>query len=164
MIEIRKFDGHDWAGTWQIIKPVFRAGETYAFSPGMTEEEAHRVWIEIPMAVYVVIDDQNEIVGTYYIKPNQPKLGSHVCNCGYIVSKKATGKGIASRMCVHSQQKAVKLGFVAMQYNLVVSTNANAIHLWEKHGFNVVGTLPEAFRHTQLGLVDALVMYKKLMR
>ncbi len=113
MIEIRRFDEQDWSGTWRIIKPVFRAGETYAFSPGITEEEAHNVWIEIPKATYVAVNDGNEVLGTYYIKANQPELGSHVCNCGYIVSKLAGGKGIASRMCAHSQQEAVVLGFLS---------------------------------------------------
>ena len=113
------------------------------------------------VATYVA-EDNGEILGTYYIKPNQPALGAHVCNCGYIVSENVRGKGIASEMCEHSQREALTLGFKSMQYNLVVSTNETAIHLWKKQGFEVIGTLPEAFRHPQLGLVDALVMYKIL--
>ena len=162
IITIRSFREVDWAATWRIIAPVFRAGETYAFSPDITEEEAHKVWIETPTATYVAVDDSNEIIGTYYIKPNQPALGAHVCNCGYIVSENVRGKGIASEMCEHSQREAIALGFQSMQYNLVVSTNETAIHLWKRHGFEVIGTLQEAFRHPQIGFVDAFVMYKKL--
>jgi ribosomal protein S18 acetylase RimI-like enzyme len=162
MIKIRAFEEVDWSATWQVIEPVFRAGETYAFSPDITEENAHQVWIEKPSATFVAVDDNNEILGTYYIKPNQPGLGSHVCNCGYIVAEKARGKGIASEMCEHSQREAKSQGFRAMQYNLVVSTNEGAVRLWKRHGFEVIGTLPGAFRHPRLGYVDALVMYKQL--
>ncbi len=162
MINIRPFEEKDWMAAWQVIEPVFRAGETYAFSPDISEEEAYRVWVEMPSTTFVAIDENNKILGTYYIKPNQPALGAHVCNCGYIVAAKARGKGIASEMCKHSQQEAVALGFRAMQYNLVVSTNERAVRLWKRHGFDVIGILPKAFRHPRLGYVDALVMYKQL--
>ena len=99
---------------------------------------------------------------TYFIKPNQPGLGAHVCNCGYIVSENARGQGVASSMCGHSQEVAVELGFRAMQYNLVVSTNEGAIRLWEKFGFQIIGILPNAFNSKSAGYVDALVMYKQL--
>src|SRR5206468_9483856 len=118
------------------------------------------IWIDAPTATYVARAADDAIVGTYYVKPNQPGLGAHVCNCGYVVAPKAQGKGIASAMCEHSQREAVSLGFRAMQFNLVVSTNQRAIRVWQRHGFVVVGTLPRAFLHRQLGYVDALVMYK----
>jgi ribosomal protein S18 acetylase RimI-like enzyme len=162
MINIRPFEKRDWDATWRIIEPVFRAGETYAFSPDITKEEAHKAWVEVPLATFVAVDKNNDVLGTYYIKPNQPALGAHVCNCGYIVSEDARGKGIAAEMCEHSQREAVSRGFRAMQYNLVVSTNEGAVRLWKRHGFQVIGTLPKAFRHPQLGFVDAFVMYKQL--
>ena len=162
MIKIRPFEEADWAATWQIIEPVFRAGETYAFSPDITEEEARNVWVEKPSATFVAVDENNEVIGTYYMKPNQPALGAHVCNCGYVVAEDSRCKGVASEMCELSQREAIFQGFRAMQYNLVVSTNEGAVRLWKRHGFQVVGTLPKAFRHHQLGFVDASVMYKQL--
>ena len=162
-MEIKKYQDAEWNQLWSIISTVFREGETYAFSPDITEEEAHRAWIESPTDTYVAVDDDNVILGTYIIKPNQPTLGSHVCNCGYIVTESARGKGVATRMCEHSQREAVRLGFRSMQYNLVVSTNEGAIQLWKKLGFEVVGVLSEAFNSKSLGYVDALVMYKKLL-
>lgn len=162
MFSIRPVSANDWKALWAIMAPVFRAGETYAFSPDITESEAYTVWVETPVATYVAVDDNDAILGTYYLKPNQAALGAHVCNCGYIVARQAQGRGIASRMCAHSQQEALRQGFRAMQYNLVVSTNERAIRLWKKHGFAVIGALPAAFQHPRLGLVDALVMYKTL--
>ncbi len=161
-MNIRKFQEPDWEQVWPLLEKVFRAGETYAFSPDISEQEAYKVWVELPQETYVVIDQNSAILGTYYIKPNQPALGAHVCNCGYIVSKSARGQGIATNMCLHSQQMAVELGFSAMQFNLVVSTNKGAIRLWKKLGFQVVGILPNAFKSKSVGFVDALVMYKEL--
>ncbi|MCV6636132.1 GNAT family N-acetyltransferase [Candidatus Albibeggiatoa sp. nov. NOAA] len=161
-MNIRLFASQDWPAVWHIIQPVFRAGETYAFSPDITEQEAYKVWIEIPKTTFVAVDENDTILGTYYIKPNQPALGSHVCNCGYIVAEQARGQGVASTMCQHSQTEAVAQGFKAMQFNLVVSTNEKAVAAWKKQGFDIVGTLPKAFKHMKLGFVDAFIMYKQL--
>ena len=163
MIRIRPFEEKDWIAAWQIIEPVFRAGETYAYSPDITEAEARKVWVELPSATFIAEDADSHVLGTYYIKPNQPGLGAHVCNCGYITAESARHRGIASEMCRHSQHEAISRGFRAMQYNLVVSTNNSAVRLWQKHGFEVIGTLPKAFRHPRRGFVDAFVMYKQLV-
>ncbi len=161
-IDIRLFREQDWSPVWRFIEPVFRAGETYPYPIDISEQEAYQAWIEKPAWTFVALDENEDILGTYYIKPNQPGLGAHVCNCGYIVASEARGRGIASAMCVHSQVEALARGFRAMQYNLVVSTNESAIHLWKKHGFELIGRLPQAFQHTKIGYVDAFVMYKLL--
>ena len=153
----------DWATVWTIIEPVFRAGETYALSPDITESEAHKVWVDAPQATYVTEDETGTILGTYYIKPNQPGGGAHVCNCGYIVARAGRGKGLATLMGQHSQQEALRLGFRAMQYNFVISTNTVAVKLWQKLGVEIIGTLPGAFNHPRLGYVDVFVMYKSLI-
>lgn len=162
-MQIRAYSESDWGQVWPILEKVFRAGETYAYPPEITQQEAHRVWVELPQQTYVAVDEDGRVLGTYYIKPNQPGLGSHVCNCGYIVAEHARGRGVASEMCRHSQQVAVGLGFRAMQFNLVVSTNEAAVRLWKKLGFQVVGVLPKAFNSRRAGYVDALVMYKELV-
>lgn len=162
MIKIRPFQKQDWADIWHIIKPVFRAGESFPYAPEISEQEAYTEWVEKPSDTFVATDEDNRVMGSYYIKPNQSTLGAHVCNCGYIVAENARGQGIASQMCQHSQREALKQGFRAMQYNLVVSTNKAAVHLWKKQGFDLIGTLPGAFRHQRLGFVDAYIMYKQL--
>ena len=159
---IRRFRDADWPIVWHMLRETFASGDTYAFAPDLPEEEARRAWIDVPAATYVALDDRGDIVGTYYIKPNQPALGSHVCNCGYVVARGAEGRGIATAMCEQSQRDAVAMGFRAMQFNLVVATNQRAIRLWTRLGFAIVGTLPGAFRHAKLGYVDALVMFKTL--
>ena len=160
---IRRYRESDWPAVWALLHAIFEAGETYAFAPGSTEAEIHRAWIEGPAAVFVACDAHDRVVGTYLIKPNQPGLGSHVCNCGYAVAPEAQGRGVADAMCEHSQAEAVAMGFRAMQFNLVVATNERAVRLWQRLGFAIVGTLPRAFRHRRLGYVDAHVMFKQLV-
>jgi ribosomal protein S18 acetylase RimI-like enzyme len=162
MISIRRYQETDWPEIWRILHATFQAGDTYAFSPDITEAESHKVWVDVPSATYVACTIDGKVLGTYFIKPNQPGLGAHVCNCGYVVPPEAQGQGIASEMCKHSQAEAISMGFRAMQFNLVVSTNKRAVSLWRKLGFSVVGTLPRSFRHLHLGYVDAFVMFKDL--
>lgn len=159
---IKAFKDSHWNRLWPIIEKVFREGETYPYPSDISEQQAYKNWIQAPRQTHVALGQDNAILGSYYIKPNQPGLGSHVCNCGYIVSDSARGMGIASQMCIHSQQTALQLGFKSMQYNLVVSTNEAAVHLWKKMGFQVIGVLPEAFNSQKYGYVDAFIMYKHL--
>jgi ribosomal protein S18 acetylase RimI-like enzyme len=160
---IRPLQPDDWPALWAILRATFARGDTYAFAPDSTEAAIRRAWVEQATATYVACTPDGPIVGSYFIKPNQPALGAHVCNCGYVVAAQAQGRGVATALCQHSQRTAVALGFRAMQFNLVVITNQRAIELWLRLGFGVVGTLPRAFRHQEKGFVDALIMYKELV-
>jgi ribosomal protein S18 acetylase RimI-like enzyme len=161
-IIIRSYRAEDWPQLWPILRTAISTGDTYALSPTSTEEEIKKTWIEAPLATYVATSEGGELIGTYRLQPNQPGLGSHVCNCAYVVSPGARIQGVAAGMCGHSQAEAVRHGFQAMQFNLVVVSNVDDVRLWKKLGFQIVGTLPKAFRHRQLGFVDAHVMYKNL--
>ncbi|WP_371226797.1 GNAT family N-acetyltransferase [Roseovarius sp. 2305UL8-3] len=158
---IREAQARDWPALWPILRGIIRAGDTYAIEPQISEPAARKMWLESPRGCYLA-ECGGEVLGTYYIKTNHPGGGAHVCNCGYMVADAARGQGIAAQMCEHSQTEAVKLGYRAMQFNLVLSTNTGAIRLWEKLGYDTVGTLPRAFDHPREGLVDAKVMYKWL--
>ena len=162
-LQIRPFEAADWPGLWALLEPVFRAGETFPHDPAISEAEAQVTWVEQSQAVMVAVDASGALVGTYYLRPNSLALGAHVANAGYVVAEQARRRGIGSRLCQHSLQAAQRLGFRAMQFNLVVSTNSAGIRCWQRNGFQVVGTLPGAFRHRQLGYVDALVMIQALV-
>ena len=164
MTTIRPYQPADWAALWPLLRATFERGDTYAYAPSSSEEEIHRAWIEVPAATFVACDAAGTLLGTYTLKPNQPGLGAHVCNCGYVVAPSSSSQGIATLMCEHSQAQALAMGFRAMQFNLVVSTNTRAVRLWRHLGFAVAGTLPGAFHHATLGYVDALVMFKQLVK
>ena len=158
---IRPVRPEDAAAIWSIIGPTIRAGETYTLDPQMSEADALAYWLGPDKETFVAEED-NAIVGTYFMRPNQAGGGAHVCNCGYITSAAATGRGIARLMCQHSLDHARLRGYRAMQFNFVVSTNERAVRLWESLGFKTVGRLPLAFRHPTRGYVDALVMFQSL--
>lgn len=160
-MNIRPATREDFDQIWPIFHEIAAAGETYAYPRDINRDQAINLWLDIPKQTYV-FEEAGKILGTYYIKTNLAGPGQHVCNCGYMVSSAARGRGLATQMCEHSQEVAKTLGYKAMQFNFVASSNEGAIKLWKKLGFETVGLLPKAFNHPTLGFVDAMVMYKWL--
>jgi L-amino acid N-acyltransferase YncA len=160
-VTIRLAETADEDGIWKIFREVVQGGDTYAYDPDISREDAMALWFAPANKTFVACLE-NEIVGTYILKPNQPGLGSHVANAGYMVRGDMQGKGIGRAMCEHSLELARQAGFQAMQFNIVITTNTGAVKLWQSMGFEIVGTLPKVFRHKELGLVDAYVMHRFL--
>lgn len=158
---IREASAADWPAVWAMFREVVAAGDSFAYDESTPEEVARKLWFEPPAVCYVA-EDEGGVIGTYYVRPNQPGRGGHVANAGYMVAASARGRGLASELCEHSLDTARRIGFTAMQFNFVVATNAAAVRTWERHGFAVVGRLLGAFRHAELGPVDALVMFRAL--
>ncbi|WP_277964889.1 GNAT family N-acetyltransferase [Pseudomonas sp. RIT-To-2] len=161
MIQIRPMTAADFDLFWPTFQAVAAARETYAYDPALSAEQARHLWLELPLHTLVAEED-GVLLGSYYLKANAAGPGNHVCNCGYMVTEAARGRGVARLMCEHSQQLARASGFLAMQFNSVVASNEVAVALWTKLGFDTVGRLPRAYQHARLGLVDCLVMYKWL--
>lgn len=158
---IRPAAPDDADAIWQILSPMLAAGDTYALPRDWTREQALAYWLA-PEKQSFIACLEGRAAGTYYLKANQAGGGAHVANCGYVTAGWAAGRGVARAMCAHSLQTARQAGFRAMQFNLVVSTNARAVKLWQHMGFGIAGRLPGAFRHPEQGFVDALVMYQRL--
>lgn len=161
-MEIRPAGTDDEDAIWRVIGPIIRAGETYALDPALTKDEALAYWLGKDRETFVA-EEGDAVLGTYYLRANHAGGGSHVCNCGYMVSAAASGRGVARSMAEHSIAQARARGFRAMQFNFVVSSNERAVRLWRSLGFQIVGQLPLAFRHPSLGFVDALVMFRPLV-
>jgi GNAT superfamily N-acetyltransferase len=160
-MRIRPSNSNDSDAIWTILEPMIRAGETYTLPSNMSRQEALAFW-HAPGHEVFVAEDEEQILGTYFLQVNQRGGGSHVANCGYVTGSQATGRGVARAMCEHSLEHARSRGFTAMQFNFVVSTNERAVWLWQHLGFAIVGCLPGAFRHPTKGFVDAFVMYRTL--
>jgi ribosomal protein S18 acetylase RimI-like enzyme len=158
-IRLAAKDDHD--AIWEILEPMIRRGDFYTLPRDFSREQALEYWFASENEVYVC-EEGAAVLGTYFLRPNQGGGGSHVANCGYVTDARAEGRGIARTMCLHSLDRAAQKGFRAMQFNFVVSTNERAVKLWTSLGFEVVGRLPSAFQHPELGFVDALVMYRQL--
>lgn len=139
----------DFDQIWPIFHEIAAAGETYAYDRDTSREQAMKLWLQVPRKTYV-FEEGGKILGTYFVKTNQAGPGAHVCNCGYMVSSAARGRGLATAMCKHSQEVAKELGYKAMQFNIVVSSNEVAVKLWSKLGFATVGKLPKALSFQRL--------------
>jgi L-amino acid N-acyltransferase YncA len=161
MLEIRKAQDTDKPQVWEIIKAVISGGDTYIFYPNTSREKMLDYWFAADKETYVAVSE-NKIVGTFFLKPNQPDLGSHIANAGYMVAPEAKGKRIGRKMAEFSLVEAKRLGYQAMQFNFVVKTNEIAVRLWLALGFEIIGEIPQAFRHKENGLTNALIMYRKL--
>lgn len=167
---IRPATDADHEAIWKIFHEVVAPGDTYAIDPNISQDDALAYWFQSSRQTYVAEDDclkqsssREHILGTYVLNPNHVGGGSHIANAAFMVSAAARGKGIGRAMAAHCLAEARRLGFRAMQFNFVVSTNESAIHLWKKLGFEIVGTLPGAFRHPQKGFVDTYVMFRSLV-
>ena len=161
-IEIRPATDADFDAMWNIFRAHVAAGETYPFTADTEREAGYHYWLGCGGGTFVAVLGAERVLGMYKLGPNQVGRGTHVANASYMVSPAAQGVGVGRLLGEHSLAEARRQGYLAMQFNYVVSTNTGAVKLWKKLGFSIVGTLPKAFRHTRLGYVDAYVMYQLL--
>jgi L-amino acid N-acyltransferase YncA len=161
-ITIRPGTRADDDGLWKVLEPTLRAGETYPQPRDISRADALKYWWKPEHTIVVAEDEAGRIVGTYYLKANSTGPAAHVANAGYMTLPEAEGHGVGRKLCMHSLDEARRQGYRAMQFNLVVDTNARAKHLWQSCGFEIVGRLPGAFEHPTRGYVDALIMFQAL--
>jgi L-amino acid N-acyltransferase YncA len=160
-VKIRRAAETDFDAMWPIFRAVVASGDTYPFRPDTPREDAFAYWFGPGVTSYVA-EDAGGVVGMYKIVQNQRDLGSHVANASFMVAPAESGRGIGRQMGEHCLREARTQGFLAMQFNFVVSTNTAAVTLWHSLGFATIGTVPKAFKHRELGYVDTYVMYRSL--
>ncbi len=161
-IQIRPATDADFEAISGIFRSHVGGGETYAFEVGTSDADTRAYWLGPGVTSFVAVLGDERVLGMYKLVPNQVGRGGHVANASFMVSPSAQGVGVGRMLGEHALAQARSLGFLAMQFNYVVSTNTAAIKLWKALGFSIVGTLPKAFRHKRLGFVDAYVMYRLL--
>jgi L-amino acid N-acyltransferase YncA len=160
-ITIRPSIEKDFNDIWEIFSDVIKGQDTFVFPPNMSYGHAKQYWMDFGNKVYVA-EHNNEIVGTYMLKPIHSGNGNHIGNASYMVSSKFRGKSVGKLMGQHCIEESKKLGYSAIQYNMVVSTNTVAVKLWKSLGFKIIATIPGGFRHRTKGFVDSYVMFKTL--
>jgi GNAT superfamily N-acetyltransferase len=156
---IREITIEEFPLIWPIVEQVIREGETYPWPRDMSEADARAMWADPKWRVFAAMEG-GACVGTYFIRPNHAGPAAHIANAGYAVALEHRGRGLAKQMCLHSLKRALECGYRAMQFNMVVAANPAARAAWTACGFQIIGTLPEAFNHPRLGFVDAHIMYR----
>jgi L-amino acid N-acyltransferase YncA len=159
---IREYVDADWPSVWPIFREVVAAGDTYAYDPEWSSEQARAVWVEAPPGRTVVACDGSQVLGTAKMGPNRPGPGSHVSTASFMVAGNARGRGVGRALGEYALAWAREQGYAAMQFNAVVEANHAAVRLWQALGFQIVGTVPEAFEHPTLGRVGLHVMHRRL--
>ena len=162
MVLIREYRDADWASVWPIFREVVAAGDTYVHDPGWSSDEARKVWVEAPPGHTVVACDGAQALGTAKMGPNRPGPGSHVATASFMVASQARGRGVGRALGEYALAWAREQGYAAMQFNAVVESNHAAVRLWQALGFQIIGTVPEAFEHPRLGRVGLHVMHRRL--
>lgn len=160
-LRIRPVAENDLDAIWAIFHAVVASGDTYVFAADTPRDEALDYFVG-PGITSFVAEANGAVVGMYKLIPNRRDRGAHVANASFMVAPSCGGRGVGRQMALHCLREAKRAGFVAMQFNFVVSTNTRAVALWESLGFRIVGTQPKVFRHATLGDVDAYVMYRSL--
>jgi GNAT superfamily N-acetyltransferase len=161
-VKVRKYLDTDWPSVWLIFQEVVSAGETYAYDPDGSSEQARGIWIEAPPGLTVVACDGSRILGTAKMGPNRPGRGAHVATASFMVAGDARGQGVGRALGEYMLSWARQQGYAAVQFNAVVASNAVAVQLWQALGFHIIGTVPEAFEHPTLGRVGLHIMYQRL--
>ena len=160
---IREAKAADWAAIWLILKQEGTAGETLTWDPARTEARARAGWMrEPPGRTFVAVDDDGNAIGSADTHPIHPGPGAHVANAGFVVDPARRRAGVGRALCRHVLDQARADGYRAMQFNAVVETNTSAIRLWRSFGFQILATVPGAFRHPVHGYIGLHIMYRTL--
>ena len=161
-MNIRKAEADDWPHIWPRFREIVAAGETYVYDPGIDEPAARALWMVAAPGHTVVLIENGRILGSAKVHPNQAGRGAHVANASFMVDPRAAGRGVGRTLGEYAIAWARSNGYRAMQFNAVVETNARAVALWRSLGFEIIGTVPEAFRHPVHGYVGLHIMHRRL--
>lgn len=159
-MNIREFEDADWDAFWPIFREITAAQQTYPYDPSWTSAQAKDVWTS-PDHV-VVAEEDGVLLGSAGMGTNRPGPGSHVSTASFMVGPATRGRGVGRALGEYALTWARENGYASMQFNAVVETNTSAVHLWQSLGFEIIGTVPEAYRHPEHGLVGLHVMYRQL--
>src|SRR5436305_13117498 len=105
LLQIRRARKSDQHAIWHIFRSVVASGDTYVFDPKTSRAKALDYWCGSKNRCYVAVFEK-KLVGTYILKPNQPGLGSHVANAGFMVAPSAQGRGVGRAMANHCLREA----------------------------------------------------------
>jgi GNAT superfamily N-acetyltransferase len=159
---IRSAVTSDWPHIWPFFSSIVEAGDSYAYPDDLDATEASVLWMEQPPGETIVAVIDDVVVGTAKMGPNRPGRGSHVATASFMVDPNHRGKGVGAALCEWVLSWATRSGYRSIQFNAVVETNTAAVALWQRLGFEIIATVPEAFEHRDQGLVGLHVMYRRL--
>ncbi len=145
-IEIRKYCSNDIKQAIEIWNTVVKDGIAFPQEDYLTVETGDKFFKNQTYTGIAYDNETQEIVGLYILHPNNIGRCGHICNTSYAVKKSLRGLHIGEILVTDSKTKAHEFGFMIMQFNAVVATNAPALHLYQKLGFKQLGVIPKGFK------------------
>jgi GNAT superfamily N-acetyltransferase len=146
----------------RFFRAIVVAGETYAYPQDLDDQGIADLWLERPPGRCIVAaSEEGTVLGSAKMGPNRPGRGSHIATASFMVAPEAQGRGVGRALGAEAIRWAREQGYLGMQFNAVVETNAAAVHLWQSLGFVIMTTIPEAFEHRRRGRVGLHIMYQR---
>lgn len=145
-IEVRKYRPEDLPAMTAIWNEIVRQGDAFPQEAELTEESAKEFFAAQTYSGVACDRDSGNVLGLYILHPNNIGRCGHICNASYAVASSCRGQGVGRLLVLDCMEKGKDFGFRILQFNAVVATNAGARHLYEKLGFQQLGTIPGGFR------------------
>jgi len=161
-IMVRPADVSDWPRIWPIWKRIVECGETHPYPIESTEQDAVSLWLAPKRSAIYVAEQAGTVVAAMMTKPMRYGNGDHVANFDLMVDPACRGLSVGRKLSTYVIEATRRAGYFAMEAYAVVETNIASVRLWRSHGFEIVGTVPGAFRHPIHGLAAVHHMYKVL--
>ncbi len=158
---LTSFRQEDEEALYDIFKQVVDSGAEFPYESSSIQE-FHRQFFAPNSKVYVCRTLEGEVIGGFYLKPNHSGRSGHIANAAYMIKRSHRGQGIGTFLTNASLAIAKELGFQAMQFNMVLSQNTIALKLYDKFGFQIIGTIPDAVRKPDGSYQDGYILYRKL--
>lgn len=143
---------------WIMFVDAVARGDGYPQTPPLTRDVFEQTWIR-PVTVTIGAVIAGRLVGAYYLKPNQPGLGAHIANAGYLVDRATRGGGIGRLLVADSVERAPAAGFDAVQFNFVFESNP-ARAMYEQLGWREIGRVPDAVPGPGGGRQAAIIYWR----
>lgn len=161
-MELRPATPDDWDAIWPFFEQIVRAGETYTYPTDLTYQGGRALWMQQPPGRTVVAVEGDTVLGTAEMCPNRGGPGDHMANASFMVDPAHGARGVGRALVEHTIELCRADGYRGITFNAVAETNTHAVRLYERLGFTVVGTVPEAFHHPTEGYVGLHVMHLML--
>ncbi len=161
-IEIREYASEDLPAMREVWNEVVRSGSTFPQTDPLGAEEAAEFFAAQTYSAVAEETDTGRVLGLYILHPNNVGRCGHVANASFAVAGKSRGRRIGEKLVSDCLDQSASHGFRILQFNAVVASNVCAHHLYERLGFQVLGTLPGGFRHDDGSYEDTVLYYYEL--
>lgn len=161
-IKIRNYTTEDTKNAANIWNSVVAEGAAFPQTELLTPDSGEAFFLSQSYTGIACKEETGEIVGLYILHPNNVGRCGHICNASYAVTSELRGQHIGEQLVKDCMKTAKALGYRILQFNAVVKSNHAALHLYEKLGFQQLGTIPGGFLNKE-GIYEDIIPHYHLL-